>query len=342
MKPFKGMIMFLPIILWANPVMTGVINEFQTDTCLGQKIELHVPWPSGDIPLSGTSVTTAGGTATIDTAIIWPSGGYAAIDRTVLSGPFFLDPDTGSLSVYLNEYFGDMVFYPDTPLIPVPHPNASVARYVFFAYPSSNPIFDWYLDYSPTIGSVNDDYPGCQISGFIYHNGNPAQGARIIADCFDSILNPYPYSTICTTFSQSDGSYRFDSLVPAQYLIEATLLPYGSNGQATPILHASRPVENFNFWFYGINEKGRQENGNFSILPNPFRNVTHISQGLSGQGVEILIYNLYGQLVKTMKVRDDAVWRGDDDAGRQLPAGVYFCRLKTPGYSAIQKIVKLQ
>lgn len=340
MKPSKVIIMFLPIILWANPVMSSVVNEFLTDTIPGQKIELYVPWLAGDIPLSGTSVATAGGIATIDTAIVWPSGGYATIDRSVLSGPFFLHQIAGSLSVYLVDYFYDKVFYPDTPLIPVLHPGASVARYSFIPYPAGYPIFDWYLDYSPTIGSVNDDYPGCQVSGFVYHDGNPAQGARIIADCYDSILNPYPYSTICTTFSQNDGFYQFDSLIPARYWLEAYLAPHNPLTQLTPVLHASRPVENFNFTFSGIEEIGERGNGVFSILPNPFRNATQISQGLSGQGTGISIYNLNGQLVKRMIVREDVIWRGDDDAGRLLPPGVYFCRLQMPGYSAIQKIVK--
>ncbi len=341
MKPIKVMVVLLPVVLLANPIMTGVVNEFTTDTMLGQKIELHTPWASGDIPLMSTQVSTTGGLAVVDTDIIWPANGYATIDRSVLDGPFYLALDSGSFYLRRADYFFDYIFYPDTPCIQHIQPGTSVARYCFLTYPS-NYRFDWYLDASSTFGSANDDYPGCLISGHVFRNGSPAEGACLVADCYDSILDPSPYVTSCTTYSQSDGSYSFDSLVPAKFLIEAFLPPYNSLFQLTPVVYASRPISNIDFTFYGIEEKEQLNPVYLSFSPNPFYHETRISRQPEEQDRIIKIYDLQGQPVKTINVRYEAVWHGDDDAGNSLPAGIYFCQLETASGSAIKKVTKVQ
>jgi len=35
-------------------------------------------------------------------------------------------------------------------------------------------------------------------------------------------------------------------------------------------------------------------------------------------------------------------WQGDDDSGKKLPAGVYFCQLKADELNITKKIVKLR
>jgi len=74
-------------------------------------------------------------------------------------------------------------------------------------------------------------------------------------------------------------------------------------------------------------------------VPNPFNPATRIGfalpTGFRGE-VELTVYDLLGREVRHL-LKDilaagnhDVVWRGDDDAGRSVAAGVYLYRLRTP------------
>jgi hypothetical protein len=72
--------------------------------------------------------------------------------------------------------------------------------------------------------------------------------------------------------------------------------------------------------------------------PNPFNPATVIRYDVAQAGpVSLRIYNVSGALVRNLLAehlapgRYEAVWRGDDDRGRQVAAGVYFCRLEASG-----------
>lgn len=75
--------------------------------------------------------------------------------------------------------------------------------------------------------------------------------------------------------------------------------------------------------------------------PNPLRENTSISYQLSADGpVKLAIYNVAGQLVKTivnrpqMAGRYTVTWNGRDESGRLAATGVYFYRLTANGTSA--------
>ena len=69
--------------------------------------------------------------------------------------------------------------------------------------------------------------------------------------------------------------------------------------------------------------------------------------GTAGR-VSVEVFDLRGRRVKT--VLDDvvpvgvhkAVWRGDDDQGREAAAGVYFCRVRTPGAERMLKMLLMK
>jgi len=73
--------------------------------------------------------------------------------------------------------------------------------------------------------------------------------------------------------------------------------------------------------------------------PNPFNPTTTISYHLPADGVvSVEIYDVAGRLVRVLarnerqeSGRRDMVWRGRDDAGRQVSSGVYLCRLVVDG-----------
>jgi len=83
--------------------------------------------------------------------------------------------------------------------------------------------------------------------------------------------------------------------------------------------------------------------------PNPFNPTTTIQFDLAHAGhVELHIYNVSGRLVRTLvkgrlaQQRHQFVWYGLDDAGAQVPSGLYFYRLDTPGYRNTRKMLLLQ
>ncbi len=81
--------------------------------------------------------------------------------------------------------------------------------------------------------------------------------------------------------------------------------------------------------------------------PNPFNPSTTISfeLGVSGS-TEVSIYNLKGQLVRTLLSPTDLlagkhnlVWNGCDDSGRSVSSGIYLCNVTSSGNSAVRKMV---
>ncbi len=93
--------------------------------------------------------------------------------------------------------------------------------------------------------------------------------------------------------------------------------------------------------------------GQFILLnnyPNPFNgSTTIVVQAGSEQQIELAIYNILGQLVRTIyKGKSQAgfnyfQWReGLDDAGHQVASGIYVCRLASSGPVLSQKILYLK
>ena len=98
---------------------------------------------------------------------------------------------------------------------------------------------------------------------------------------------------------------------------------------------------------------GKQEAGfsGFTLAqnePNPFGSTTTIRFTLPEAGrVHLAVYDVTGRRVRTLVNRrfDDpsgsAVWDGCDDRGREVPSGVYFCRLELNSeYSMTRKMVR--
>ena len=83
--------------------------------------------------------------------------------------------------------------------------------------------------------------------------------------------------------------------------------------------------------------------------PNPFNGTTTIAYSLAGKSeVDIRIYDTAGRLIKILeqKTKDpgryETVWRGNDNAGRAVASGIYFCRITTGSFNQTRKIVYLR
>lgn len=82
-----------------------------------------------------------------------------------------------------------------------------------------------------------------------------------------------------------------------------------------------------------------------AIYPNPFNPRAAIEFELAEAGpIELAIYDLGGRLVRVMDSgsrsagRYQATWDGQDNEGRAVPSGAYFCRLSTAQGSQTGKL----
>ncbi len=87
----------------------------------------------------------------------------------------------------------------------------------------------------------------------------------------------------------------------------------------------------------------------FSISPNPFRKSTNLNFQIPNPKSQatIKIYDVSGQLVRqfdqpTMRLSDQIIWNGTDQAGRRLSAGVYFVHFIVDEDKLIEKAVLLK
>lgn len=84
-------------------------------------------------------------------------------------------------------------------------------------------------------------------------------------------------------------------------------------------------------------------------VPNPFNSATQIAYHLSGPGrVELVIYNVVGQPVRTLVARFLAAgsyqvrWDARDQQGVSLRSGVYIARLSYPGGVQTRRLLYLK
>ena len=87
--------------------------------------------------------------------------------------------------------------------------------------------------------------------------------------------------------------------------------------------------------------------------PNPFNPTTVISFHLAAEGdledVELSIYNIKGQKIKTLPVpisQDnflyEVAWDGRDNNSKPVPSGIYFYKLKAGKEEQIRKMILLR
>jgi flagellar hook assembly protein FlgD len=82
-----------------------------------------------------------------------------------------------------------------------------------------------------------------------------------------------------------------------------------------------------------------------AIYPNPFNPRATIGYELAEAAlVKLAIYDLRGMQVRVLEAgirpsgRHQTIWDGQDDKGRAVPTGTYFCRLSTAQGSHTKKL----
>ncbi|HNX00493.1 MAG TPA: carboxypeptidase regulatory-like domain-containing protein, partial [Candidatus Cloacimonadota bacterium] len=86
-----------------------------------------------------------------------------------------------------------------------------------------------------------------------------------------------------------------------------------------------------------------------SVRPNPFHTTTNLGFILKNACTAYFeIYNSRGQFVRhlecsnTVRGENELVWNGLDDKGKQVPSGVYICRMNAQGKTDTVKILRIK
>jgi len=96
-------------------------------------------------------------------------------------------------------------------------------------------------------------------------------------------------------------------------------------------------------------DNGPIVNNSFTNSPNPFNQTTTFNFSLKEAAhVSIDVYNLKGQLVKSLTNEDmlanvhSVTWNGTDNAGNEVPSGVYFTRIVSDDVANIHKVMVIR
>jgi len=108
----------------------------------------------------------------------------------------------------------------------------------------------------------------------------------------------------------------------------------------------------------GIRENERSPMPTIAATPNPFNGITRLTltTPTTKTKSQVKVYDSSGRLVKTLHLESgmsgiglpgknqesSVVWRGDDNAGKELPAGVYWCYLAETNQRLAMKVIKVE
>ena len=142
----------------------------------------------------------------------------------------------------------------------------------------------------------------------------------------------------------------FTSDVPDTAVITITM--FGPNG---PDIHAGSVMVVDDISLSGVatkaEERAEQRPRDFGLqnYPNPFNPSTTISYFLPEKSpVKLQIFNLLGQPVRILTEGEQpagshsVVWDGRDENGSPLSSGIYFYRLQSRTYSAVNRMLLLK
>lgn len=323
---------------FANPIIVTYINEVQANPPSLQRIELHeIPEESSTtLNLSGYQIKTRAGVAIINSGVILPAGGYVTIDATNTSGVFQINPlcDTIIFRYNANSIL-DQVSWPYHPAgwqkAPAPPLNGSIAMYRLNSLWEN--IMNWYIDSTPTFGSVNDDWSS--ISGTVTQSqGIPAinhivyASGRTGASC--GITNALGQYTI-----QGLGADKYQISIYYNHYLVAThqdSIELGYNQHLTniniiiPIGDIHQPNHSrISVKQFGIKMTNKSNLELSCLLQEPTQVIVHI-------------YNLNGVLLKTFGYSQLPTGYHTINLPLNLQNGIYFVAVHLNNKKIIEKI----
>ncbi|MEO0115356.1 MAG: T9SS type A sorting domain-containing protein, partial [candidate division WOR-3 bacterium] len=163
---------------------------------------------------------------------------------------------------------------------------------------------------------------------------------------FYSLDNGRTYDTIITGLSGNDSSYLWTVPDTSADSCKVKIIAYGPGWQ----YDESDGV-------FAITPSGIEEDRyplsadrlSLKILPNPAKSGVRFQiRGAGGRKLTLKIYNLAGELVKSLAVSGERsavsefIWDGRDDKGKRVIPGVYFIQLTDNNGTITQKAVRVK
>ena len=349
----------------ANPRLLTLINEYQIAPI--PRVELHsYPYLGGPpMSLTGWTLTTSLGTATILPGHFLDSLHFTVIDPDSVSGTLQMNPLADS--IILRDASGngrEKVYWPNWDGLPGPVAGSSSMLYRWTQWwdpctgqplPIPTDAAYWYQDATPTFGVFNYAHPTGTLGGYVRRTNGEGIGNATVKARGDSGYTAAKTLT-CKT-GPNTGGYSMYAVPPGFYQLWVKASGYDSVRLILPV--EVRRGQNTRADIYLSPSGVEARPGSRSVLetaftlepcvPNPARKETRIAFSLNAPSKIVLaIFNLSGRRLRTLlneerkPGRQVLDWNGKDDTGKALAPGNYFLRLDVGDRSAVRKITLLK
>lgn len=144
----------------------------------------------------------------------------------------------------------------------------------------------------------------------------------------------------------NDSFYIWDRVSGVVSWTSTRILDVDHNGINDLVVSGNNETKSYEYSPEKIAEKKSAIPGSMHLLaqPNPFSKSVRISFGTSdNKPVRILIYDLTGRLVKTLKTSGtNILWQGEDEDGKLLPPGIYYVGSENDSHNVfgLLKVIK--
>jgi len=342
----SAFILCLTFPLKSNPVLEWYFNELQVDSS-GWRMEIIIYMPTS---FDDFYLTSKSGSAYFKTGLVFLPE-LCVITEDSLMSSLYINPSGDSLCFYDSSHFclDEMSFGSISTFqyVPAPLPGQSVCLY---ADPAENEYF-WYLDKSPTFGLPNDTANAMgAIEGFVSDTtGAPLGDVEVIYGYYEILGMVYPKSVM----TDSLGYFRLrdyakwsllkfekNDLMSVNYSLQnwpdSTVTIYVT---MTPLVNIGKTSMEV------LPEKIRL----LQNYPNPFNSETVIEIYIPHNSfIELSVYNVLGENISTLyeaKISKGSYtfhWDGTNQAGIQLPSGIYFYQLQSEKENITKKMFLLK
>jgi hypothetical protein len=201
-----------------------------------------------------------------------------------------------------------------------------------------------YVDFSYSV-----EYAGNAFVGNCWAQGDVVLGGSLVADLDYSESEPESVNSIIGPLNDGDILQILGPLDPdpgpgfAQWAMYAA-----QTGHTLDLSIQAKILDNISaVAFPNLEQSSPQNLGNF---PNPFNPQTTISFDMpEALPVRLAVYDISGRLMEVLlnddmahQGRNQVIWQGRDQSGRQFPSGTYFYRLKAGGYVETKRMTLLK
>ncbi len=194
---------------------------------------------------------------------------------------------------------------------------------------------------SLVIYHFSGNFSSMDFVGSLWINSNVQNGDIAVQDTFMYIVGD-KYLTILKT-TTPDSPVLVDRYNTSG--IPEEIAPYGDY----IYLADNTSLGIYHFQITGIEEETVQDEGvmTLAVTPNPAREFFTISYSIPEKGkVKVGIYDVTGRLVRSFPINQSTnqlinciTWKVEDDKGRKVSQGIYFCLMETKGSRVSRKMM---